>query len=95
VIVDDLAVFYGDDFTVDVTRQRPSAPDLTFRGILGEEDGEALDRRAIALERVLAYPAGTDVLTGDTVLIAAQPYRVRDARRVNDGAESRAWLQKV
>ena len=83
------------DFAVEVTRVRPLVADVVFNGILGERDDEALDRRAIAPERVLAYASSVDVLVGDTLHIDARSYRVRDARRVNDGAESRAWLQKV
>lgn len=100
MIDDDLADFFDtDDFGVSVTRSRLLASDVTFTAIIGLSDEDALGGRVIAAQRELAWVTGPDVVEGDTLTIAtgthAGTYTVREPRRVNDGAESRAFLQQV
>jgi len=86
-----------------VTRVRPAAGDVTFLAHLGLEDEDALLGRATAASRRLHWASGPDVLEGDTITVAATgpmavhngSYRVQEPRRVNDGAESACYLQKL
>lgn len=97
----DLADFFEvDDFAITVTRTRASAPDVTFLAIVGLNDEDALHGRATAAARRLHWETGPDVLDDDTIVIAVTgpmasfngSYRVRESRRVNDGAESACFL---
>jgi hypothetical protein len=103
-VEDDLSDFFDEDeFAIEVTRVRASTADATFLAILGVSDGDALLGRAIAPERRLHWATGPDVLEADTIVVAVTgpmavhngSYRVREPRRINDGAESVAELQKV
>lgn len=97
------AFFDATEFAVTVTRTRLLAADVTFTAIPGLADDEALDGRVVAPMRQIAYATGPDVIEGDTVTLVGTgaaavfngSYRVRDPRRVNDGAESRAYLQVI
>lgn len=101
-MLDDLSAFFGlADFAVQATRTRLLAADVTFACIVGEADAEALESRAIAPLRQIAYATGPDVIDGDSLTLAdpsgrfTGTYRVRRPERVNDGAESRALLQLI
>ncbi|CAN5857980.1 hypothetical protein BH11PSE13_BH11PSE13_12190 [soil metagenome] len=99
------AVFYGPDFASPFVRSRPGADDLTVMGILGAVDEEALDGRAFAAERSLAFAAGQDVRVGDHIVctvdigpdvLAGTTFRVLEQpKRVNDGLELEALLGSV
>lgn len=104
MLSDDLAVFFDDPFwSVEVTRSRLLTADVTFRGIVGDSDDDALDGRALAARRTLAYATGPDVVDGDTLTIVGNgwlarfsgAYRAREPRTVNDGLESRCGLQLI
>lgn len=93
----DLSDFFdADEFAVMVTRQRASVADVNFLAIIGVTDEDALQSRATAAARSLHWATGPDVREDDTIVIAATgpmavfngSYRVREPRRVNDGAES-------
>lgn len=97
----DLSDFFdADDFAVEVTRVRASVPDVTFLAIIGLNDEDALTGRATAAARRLHWPTGPDVREDDTINVAVTgpmaafngSYRVREPRRVNDGAESACFL---
>ncbi len=98
---DDLSVFFVvGEFAMQATRTRASVADVSLAVIVGEQDENALEGRALAPERVAAFQASADVLAGDMLTIAHPTagnvqYRVREVHRVNDGAEARAWLRKV
>lgn len=100
-VEDDLSDFFdADDFAIEVTRVRASVPDATFLAIIGLEEGDALSGRATAATRRLHWPTGHDVQDDDTITVAVTgpmavfngSYRVREPRRVNDGAESACFL---
>ncbi len=104
---DDLgAVFYGPDFAATFTRTRPGAASVNVALILGIADDDALEGRAIAVQRTAQMPASCDVraddlleATGDlpgTGITAGQRFRVLDMpRRINDGLELEALLGSV
>ena len=103
-VENDLSDFFdADDFAIEVTRVRPLAASVTFLAIVGVNDEDALMARATAANRRLHWATGPDVLDDDTITVAVTgplavfngSYRVREARRVNDGAESACYLQKV
>lgn len=96
-------VFFCDDFALRFTRERVGVPSLEISGILGIEDVDALEDRAVAARRTLLLPAGTDVRPDDVLhaLTAdgGQRINVGDRfvaldvpRRVNDGAEMEVLL---
>jgi hypothetical protein len=100
----DLADFFDvTEFAVTVTRSRLLADDVTFTAIPGAVDQEALDGRVVAPMRQIAYATGPDVIDGDIVTLTGTgaaavfngSYRVHQPERVNDGAESRAFLQLI
>lgn len=104
MVEDDLSDFFdADDFAISVTRVRPAAADITFAAIIGLADETALLGRSNAAERQLHWATGTDVRESDTIVVAVTgplavhngSYRVNDLRRVNDGAESACYLQKL
>lgn len=103
-VENDLSDFFDvDDFAISVTRVRPAVADVPFIAIIGVNDEDALLGRATAANRRLHWATGPDVLDDDTITVAVTgpmavfngSYRVREARRVNDGAESACYLQKV
>ena len=100
----DLTAFFdADDFAIEVTRVRPAVADVQFLAIVGVSDEDALMARATAAQRHLHWATGPDVREGDTITVAVTgpmavfngSYRVREPRRVNDGAESACFLQKI
>jgi hypothetical protein len=100
----DLTVFFdADDFAIAVTRVRPAVADVQFLALLGVTDDDALLGRATAAARQLHWATGPDVREGDTITVAVTgpmavhngSYRVLEPRRVNDGAESACFLQKI
>lgn len=101
MLADDLSVLFDDPFwSVEITRSRLLADDVTFRGIVGDSDDDALDGRALAARRTLAYATGPDLVDGDTLTVTGSgalarysgTYRAREPRPVNDGLESRCGL---
>lgn len=104
---EDMAtVFYGPDFAVTFTRQRPSVADVDVTVIFGVVDVEALDGRAMAATRKVQMPVTQDVRADDVLVAkAAIPghgiavgarFRVLDnPQRVNDGMEMEALLGSV
>ena len=104
---EDMAtVFYGSDFGITFTRQRPSVADVDVVAIVGVVDTEALDGRAMAATRKVQMPVTQDV-RADDVLVAKRAvqslgiavgarFRVLDnPQRVNDGMEMEALLGSV
>jgi len=104
VVETDLTAFFdADDFAIAVTRVRPAVADASFLANLGVSDEDALMGRATAATRQLHWATGPDVREGDTITVAVTgpmavhngSYRVLEPRRVNDGAESACFLQKI
>jgi hypothetical protein len=94
-MTEDLSVFFDAvDFAVPVIRQRTSAADLAFNGIVGTADEEALQGNVMAAQRQVHF-ASADVVEGDTLVIAAVPARVLRVDRINDGAEMCAYLSSI
>ena len=100
----EIAAFFDDpENSVEVTRSRLLADDVTFHAIPGFEDDGALDNRVLARVTRLAFATGPDIVDGDTVTLAASgalaayagQYRVLEVMPVNDGLESRATLQRL
>lgn len=60
-------------------------------------DEPVLDGLALSSEYSIRFPSSIvpDLKIGDTVVIASQPYRVRDLRRLGDGSEKRARLSRI
>ena len=103
-VENDLSDFFdADDFAIEVTRVRPLVADVLFLAHVGVSDDDALMARATAAVRRLHWATGPDVLDDDTITVAVTgpmavfngSYRAREVRRVNDGAESACYLQKV
>ena len=99
-------VFYGQDFALRLLRVRSGVLDLEFRGIVGVNDGEDLDRHVIAKSRAMHCPATVDLRADDIVqaleasvvqgIAVGDKFRVLDVpQRVNDGAELEALLGSV
>ena len=95
---EDLSVFYdADEFATEFTLVG-SSPALTFAGIVGEVDEDALDGFVTGVERQLRWPTASASLTRDQRLSVpsgphAGSWRVlRDGRMVNDGRESVTFI---
>lgn len=100
----DLSDFFdADEFAIEVTRVRQFALDVIFLAHLGVSDEDALLGRATAATRRMHWATGPDVKEGDSITVVATglmaalngSYRVLEPRRVNDGAESACYLQKI
>jgi hypothetical protein len=92
---DDLTtVFYStDEFAHEFTLVG-SSPVKKFPAILSEVDQELLQDNAVATVREIQYPtAAAALLENDLLSDGTDTWRVlRDGRRINDGAESQAYL---
>lgn len=104
-MTEDMNDFFDpdDETTVSVTRTRLLADDVTFVAIIGLSDEEALEGRAMAPRRQIAYATGPDVIEGDVLEVVGQgylaihngTYKAIEPHRVNDGAESRCTLKLI
>lgn len=102
-------VFFGPDFALRLTRQRPGVGDQQVLAILAVADEQALDGRSLAATRSALLPASADLRAGDVLVAgpdvaqfeglpvaAGERLRVLEApRRVNDGMEQEALLGSV
>jgi hypothetical protein len=98
-------VFFAPPFAHRFARQRPSVADLPVMLIVGLEDVEALDARAIAARRTAHFAAGQDVRVDDLLVAleavsreipAGSVFKVLEPpRRINDGMEAEALLGSV
>lgn len=94
-MIEDLSVFFdGDDFAVEVVRERDGVDDLTFFGIDGFSDVDTLQGNVQGDQRTLLMPL-LDVLDGDTLLIEGVPARVLQVETTNDGKQMRAFLSEL
>ena len=88
-----MGVYFGDDFAVEVTRQRQGADEVSFRAIFGVADLDALQGYALNAEAMLRWPEGPDVRADDRLTIDGRTFVVLETpRRVVDGRELEALL---
>lgn len=105
MLTDDLGVFYAEtDFAHRCTRERPGEDDAVFSGILATVDQALFNGNMTAGVHQVRYPtAAADLAEGDIVrtqqlqadgsYTEPEAWRVlRTPDRVNDGAESLAYL---
>lgn len=105
MLTDDLGMFYAEtDFAHRCTRERPGEDDAVFSGILATVDQALFNGNMTAGVHQVRYPtAAADLAEGDVVrtqqLLADGSYTepeawrvLRAPDRVNDGAESLAYL---
>jgi hypothetical protein len=97
-------VFYGPDFAALFLRRRPGVDDLAVPVIIGTQDREALEGRAMAANRHATFPASRDVQLDDLLVaqeaVSGYPsgtiFRVMARpQRVNDGLEMEAQLSAL
>ena len=106
MFIEDLSIFYNaSEFAVTCQKQANGAPaGAAFSALLSEADEEAMQGYVVGTVRELRYPTAAvtlqkgDLLTSQYNAAGATPgpvasWRVlREGYRVNDGAESVAYL---